>query len=423
MSRATAVLVAAVAVLVSAGVALLAQPRSRTFVQLSVELPDNPMAGARLFASKSCGRCHALGGQTGQVGPDLGRIHFPGSILDLAGSFWNHAPVMREKMEDLKIQRPTLSSPEMADLIAFLTAYRYYITQVGTPGDPVAGRRVFAAKGCERCHGTRNDWSKPAPSLDQYRGRFSAIVLAQVMWNHGNEMAEAMRRRRVAWPQFAGREMGDLLAFLQAGNGGGGLDRVYFEPGSPRRGRELFVVKRCETCHAIGGQGGRVGPDLANTPELTGSMATVAGLMWNHSLGMSTEFRRRGVPRVSFSGQEMADVIAYLYFVSYATVRGDPARGAELFVANCSTCHSIGGGKTVGPDLGAVPALDDPIAMIAAMWNHAPRMEQEFRRRGLAWPQLRAGDTADLAAFLLARRGVFPAPAVSSPRANTGRRD
>ena len=44
------------------------------------------------------------------VGPDLGRIHFRGTVMDLAGAFWNHAPVMREKMRDLKIQPPQLNS-------------------------------------------------------------------------------------------------------------------------------------------------------------------------------------------------------------------------------------------------------------------------------------------------------------------------
>jgi len=32
-------------------------------IPLSVELPDNPTVGARLFVSKQCVRCHALGGE------------------------------------------------------------------------------------------------------------------------------------------------------------------------------------------------------------------------------------------------------------------------------------------------------------------------------------------------------------------------
>ena len=374
-------------------------------VALTVALPDEPTAGARLFVQKGCVRCHALGGDEVGMGPDLGRIHFPGTALDLAGSFWNHAPVMAEKMRDSKIQQPTLDSGEMADLLAFLTAYRYYVAQVGGPANPVVGKSLFEQKGCSLCHGEAATFDKKGPSLTKYRGRMSAIVLAQTMWNHGSEMAQVMRASGVPWPTFAGGEMGDLLAYLQIGSGGTSTDRVYFEPGSPRRGQGLFTSKGCLQCHAIAGVGGHPGPDLGDRGrDLLGSVASIAGLMWNHSRPMEAESRRRGLARVTFSGQEMADIIAYLYFVNYANVRAVPARGAQIFSQKCAVCHSAGGGPRVGPDLTAIQPLDDPIALFAAMWNHSSRMEQELRRRGLSWPRLAQGEAADLAAFLVARR-------------------
>lgn len=376
-------------------------------VPLTIELPDNPTTGARVFVSKNCVRCHAFGGEEGRVGPDLGRIHFRGTVLDLAGVFWNHAPVMREKMADLKIVTPTLDTREMADLVAFLTAYRYYLTEIGQSGNPLAGRAVFDAKGCPTCHATSGatTFDKPGPRLDRYKGQFSAILLAQVMWNHSPEMASVMRGRGVPWPRLTGREMADLLAYLQTGNTGGSRDRVYFEPGSPRRGRELFTSKRCVTCHAIAGVGGKGGPDLGMRPqELVGSVTSVAALMWNHSQAMSAEFAKRGVPRVTFSGGEMADIIAYLYFVNYASVRARPERGGVLFVEKCSPCHTMGGGRQVGPDLQTASGLDDPLGIMAAMWNHSAAMEQELRKHGFAWPRLEPGDAADLTAFLLSRR-------------------
>lgn len=386
-------------------------------VSLSVELPDNPAAGARLFVEKSCVRCHALGGEEPKLGPDLGRIYLRGTALDLAGAFWNHAPVMREKMRDLKIQAPTLTSRDMADLVAFLTAYRYYLTEVGEPANAEIGRRVLEAKGCLQCHSADNGDGKPGPNLARYRGRFSAVMLAQAMWNHGPEMASLMRERGIPWPKFKDREMGDLLAYLQAGSASVGQQRIYFEPGSPRRGRELFSSKRCIACHAIAGSGGRGGPDLGSRrQELIGPVPTIAGLMWNHSVDMLAEFQRRGIPRITFSGQEMADIIAYLYFVSYANVRGTPSRGAQLFVDKCSTCHSFGGGVGVGPDLASVPGLNDLIAVIATMWNHAAKMEDELRKQGRAWPRFESGETADLAAFLLTRQDGRGPPAGSPDR-------
>lgn len=398
-----------VAVAIVLALAAVAVPRAQSSgptrdITLSIELPDNPTTGARLFVDKGCVRCHALTGDASRAGPDLGRLHFRGTVMDLAGSFWNHAPMMREKMLDMKIQPPTLTSHEMANLVAFLTAYRYYLTEVGQAANPAAGKAVFAEKGCARCHGA-GAWDKPGPDLSRYRGRFSAIFLAQTMWNHGGEMASVMQRQGVPWPKFQGREMGDLLAFLQTGASGSTDERAYFEPGSPRRGRELFSSKRCNECHAVAGVGGHGGPDLGRGGrEFVGSISSLAGLMWNHSHGMTVKFARRNLPRVMFSGQEMADILAYLYFVNYANVMGNPDRGGDLFVKKCSPCHSMGGGPRVGPDLSTVADLDEPIAVIAAMWDHAPKMDRELRARNLPWPRFELGEAADLTAFVLSRR-------------------
>jgi molybdopterin-containing oxidoreductase family membrane subunit len=389
---------------IAGGASLIAQSSPALGgIPLAIELPDNPTAGAKLFVEKGCVRCHTLADDQARVGPDLGRIHFSGTIMDLAGAFWNHSPVMREKMADLKIQPPRLTSREMTDLVAFLTAYRYYLTEVGQPGNPTVGRTVFDAKGCARCHGA-GAWDKPGPDLSRYRGRFSALFVAQAMWNHGGEMAKVMVGEGVPWPKFKGSEMGDLVAFLQNGNEGATDERVYFEPGSPRRGRDVFAAKRCVECHAIDGVGGRGGPDLARGRKFVGSISAIAGMMWNHSQSMSAEFARRGLARVTFSGQEMADVLAYLFFVNYANVRGEPDLGGVVFVKNCSTCHSIGGGNGVGPDLATAPDLDQPIGIMAAMWDHAPTMDREMRLRRLPWPRLETGEAANLAAFLVTRR-------------------
>ncbi len=396
-------LVLVLACVLARAVVAAAQPP----IPLSLALPDRPAAGARLFVEKSCVRCHSLGSRESRVGPDLGRMMFAGTVLDLAGAFWNHAPVMHEKMQDLKIQPPTMTPGEMADIVAVLTVYRYYLTQIGEVGNPAAGGAVFAAKGCAGCHAEgASTWDKPGPDLTRYRRRFSAVLLAQAMWNHGGEMAAVMRGRGVRWPQFVGREMGDLIAYLQAGNRGAASERVYFEPGSPRRGQGLMKTKGCLTCHAVAGVGGRAGPDLGRQPkDLVGSVAQIAGLMWNHSQGMSAEFTRRRLARVSFSGQEMADIIAYLFFVNYAQVSGTPAAGGRLFVEKCAACHRLGA-RSIGPDLLATTGLDDPMGLVASMWNHAPRMEQELRKQRIAWPQFKPGQAADLAAFLLERRSA-----------------
>jgi cytochrome c2 len=380
-------------------------PSSPDSVLLSIELPDRPTAGVQVFAQKGCMRCHSIGASEARVGPDLGRLLVSGNVLDLAGALWNHAPVMREKMQELKIREPKMTGTEMADLVAVLTAYRYYQVELGQPGQAAAGRKVFAAKGCTMCHDAQGAAGiGPGPSLERYRGRFSGLFLAQAMWNHGPEMARIMRERGVPWPRFEGREMGDLIAHLQVGSAGRAPDPLYFEPGSPRRGRTVFGEKGCGKCHPVAGVGGAGGPDLGLSGDLVRPVPEIAGLMWNHSLGMTAEFERRGLPRVKFSGQEMVDVIAYLFFINFTNVRAVPSRGARIFAAKCAACHAPETGTALGPNLTTAPGLDDPFAIIAAMWNHGAGMEAALRTRSLTWPRFAPGEATDLAGFLMQRR-------------------
>ena len=371
-------------------------------VLLSVDLPDGPSAGARLFSQKGCARCHSIDGKGSRVGPDLGGMVLLGNALELTGAFWNHAPVMGARMKELGVTRPTVTAAEMADLVAFLTAFRYYDTRLRAPGNAANGRQVFTAKACAGCHEGPDAWSTPGPDLQKYRGRYAPIFLAQAMWNHSTRMSAQMQARGMSWPTFTGREIADLTAHLQVGATSGGAEPSYFEPGSPRRGQTLFAEKRCNACHTIAGEGGRGGPELSTRGrELARSVPDIAAMMWNHRQQMQTEFTRRGIPFVSFEGQEMADVIAYLYFVNYARVSGTPDRGRRVFEKKCSACHVMGR-KSVGPDLTITAGLDKPIGIIAAMWNHASGMEAQVRARGLTWPRMEAGDTADLTAFLVA---------------------
>src|SRR3989304_2637893 len=178
-------------------------------------LPEDPLAGARIFEQKGCVKCHALGGEGGRIGPDLGKIYLKGSLYDIAGILWNHAPIMRERMQELKIQRPEFTPQEMSNLIAFLSAYQYYLAQLGKPGDPVTGERLFREKSCIECHSFEEAWEKPGPSLKYYKNKYSLIGLAQVMWNTGPEMEQTMARLKIKRPKFQGDEMIDLLAFLQ----------------------------------------------------------------------------------------------------------------------------------------------------------------------------------------------------------------
>lgn len=372
-------------------------------------LPEDPMAGARLFQQQGCVRCHSMTGEEGKIGPDLARVHLRGSLLDVAGAMWNHAPTMQSKMDELHLVPPKLTGQQMANLVAFLSAYQYYLKQLGKPGEPERGQQVFQAKGCANCHSLQpaGQASGSGPSLHGY-AKLSPIQIAQAMWNHGPAMTKMFLELGLPQPEFTGSEMADLISYLQRAAAPTDAEPVYVEPGSPNRGRVLFDQKGCTSCHAVRGLGGAAGaPDLGKRrEEFVRSVTEVAGLMWNHGIAMWEQMEERKVSLSQFEGNDMADIIAYLYFVNYFDKPGNAERGKDLFAKKgCVHCHQVADdGGTHGPDLTASPAVGSPIDTITAMWNHARQMEPQMRAQGIPWPKFEPGEMADLMEYLLQKK-------------------
>jgi mono/diheme cytochrome c family protein len=167
--------------------------------------PGDSEHGKKLFVQKNCFQCHASGTDL-----DLGKKkYFPRTVAKMAGSMWNHSYRMWKEMEEKGIERPELSAQEMADLIAYLFSVRYF----DEPGDAEQGKIVFAKKRCSNCHakGSR------MPDLSQLKGQISPIPMAQKMWNHGPAMLQRMGSAKIPWQRFYGKEMADLLEYLNHG--------------------------------------------------------------------------------------------------------------------------------------------------------------------------------------------------------------
>jgi mono/diheme cytochrome c family protein len=166
--------------------------------------PGDPQSGEKLFTRKGCIQCHAPGEKL-----DLSKKKdFPRTLAQLAGMMWNHSHEMWKGMEAKGIDRPTLSPQDMADLTAYLFSTRYF----DEPGDPDRGKTVFVKKQCHLCH-TKGK----TPDLTLLKGQISPIFMAQTMWNHGPEMMEKMRKAKVSWQKIDGKEMVDLMEYLNRG--------------------------------------------------------------------------------------------------------------------------------------------------------------------------------------------------------------
>ncbi len=360
-----------------------------------------PGEGAELFQKKGCVHCHAVKGLGGTSGPDLGSADSSRSHPDqLVVAMWNHAPRMWKRMEAEHLDYPRLDDQEMADVFAYLSVAR----QVDDAGDAARGRQLYETKGCTRCHASRGASNSDAAGEDRaLRKSASPVEWAQAMWNHppvtdvGGEA-----------PTFEGREMSDLLAFAR-GASVPGPDRLLLDA-DPDRGWKLFRERSCTACHSVKDETGKVGPQLGPGRELPATIVQLAGTMWNHSEAMSRAMKERGLTRPSFEGQEMADLVAFLYSVRNTEPGGSPRLGEVLYAGRgCDRCH---GGRAEGTERGPVlrgrGKRFTSISFAAALWRHGPHIYKRAREEGQSWPELSEGDVGDLITFLNSSATVRP---------------
>jgi cytochrome c2 len=313
-----------------------------------------------------------------------------------------------------KARRIALLGTVVAGLALVLS--QVYAQSAGNlvPGDAKAGIRVFFDKGCARCHAVLGEGGRTAPDLARApAAHLSAAELVADMWNHAPAMWEKMRFERVTPTTFTETEMADLFAFLYSARS---LDR----PGNAERGRRLLSEKRCLRCHAVGGEGRRVGPDLEKWASARNPVSWIQA-MWNHGPAMQQIMQAEGLPWPEFRGDDAADIVAYIRTVAQRPRQttylqpADPEAGRRVFrQKGCIQCHAIhrAGGKT-GPDL-ASRQLPPTLGQFAAdMWNHGPAMwaamtPEEQRQRRFTKTEM-----ADLLAYLLAERYFEPPGSVA----------
>ena len=83
---------------------------------------------------------------------------------------------------------------------------------------------------------------------------------------------------------------------------------------NPERGKKLFVDKGCVACHAVNGVGGHDAPNM----DAHKDMGLVhpfdfAAKMWNHAPAMIAAQEGAFGEQVYFTGQELADMIAFVH--------------------------------------------------------------------------------------------------------------
>jgi mono/diheme cytochrome c family protein len=362
--------------------------------------PRQPLLeGRQVFQAKGCVRCHSVrdAGSAAQVGPDLARSGAWGDVMQFAGSLWNHTPAMAAKMREQGMEHPSVSPDEMKKIAGYLFAVRFF----EEPGNVSRGRELFEQRSCAHCHQLGGRGGTVGPRLDELKDSASAAFMAQALWNHGPEMAVKMAEQKVERPRLEGQEVADIVAYIRGdARDAGSRELLYAQAGSPQAGKTLFKTKGCSQCHAIAGSGGTIGPDLG-VQRPRANVAEMAAALWNHGPTMWAKMKERGVRVPKLSDAEMADLLAYLYFVQYMGQTGNATRGSELFrQKSCTECHGAGSPGKGAADLAASDALRSPVHWAAAMWNHPAGPEPKEAAPPPARARFEDDEMRDLVAFL-----------------------
>jgi hypothetical protein len=134
---------------------------------------------------------------------------------------------------------------------------------------------------------------------DQGVGEFTARL-----WGHLPAMRIAASQQGVTWPRLTPQDIGELAAYLGV--------RSSADPyPSLSRGHFLLVARGCLKCHALAGEGGRLGPDLSRYGSYDQPLVWAAA-MWNHGPTMLDRVIQMGIPYPVFTPQDMVDLLGFL---------------------------------------------------------------------------------------------------------------
>jgi len=159
---------------------------------------DVTPADQTVFQSAGCAKCH-------QTVEALAQNVHGQTLTGIAVDMWNHLP----SMAAAGAPAAPLAPGEMQALVSSFWAAAFF----EDAGRAKAGAGVFAAKKCGACHQSASSGALQLPSAGR---KFSGADMLSALWKHGPNMLDQMKTKGLAWPRFEGKQMADLIAYLNA---------------------------------------------------------------------------------------------------------------------------------------------------------------------------------------------------------------
>ena len=302
--------------------------------QLGPATEDQGKTGKRLFTEKGCASCHALHGIAPQkdFGPDLTAVGAKNaSELEFSKAKIEHNLVsyIQAKLQDPVSVNPAARMPqydwEQADLDAVTAALlsqtgpaptsalqHLVVPKKDASFQPVgAFAQVYERYKCYACHGFNGYGGTLAPDLSYEGSRAQKRWIAEFLKNPQTIRPTLILRM----PQF---NMSDKDADIAAEYLSMTVQKPDVDPESvggrqltqamASLGKQLYEVKyQCQSCHAIGGTGGYVGPNLNNAGNWL-TPAWIEAWLRNPQALQPDSIE----PRRNFTEEEIRALTAYL---------------------------------------------------------------------------------------------------------------
>jgi mono/diheme cytochrome c family protein len=252
--------------------------------------PGDAARGKAAFAEKHCGDCHGVNESRGENAPPIAKWESLADPVVMVQQMWNHSSHMQDAFARRKIVWQQLTTAQLTDMLAWLRSLpetRHLAARFSNTSDR-DGYRIFEAKGCVKCHVGQL-------ALEDRLHDMTLTDIAVDMWNHAPRMVKPT-------PSLTQEEMRELLSFLW-------MRQFVYPAGSAERGKQVFMERKCATCHAGGTHG---------APQLPGqarhySEVSIMSAIWGHGPQMLNRMKEAGIgwPRFK-NAQELGDLLAYL---------------------------------------------------------------------------------------------------------------